>query len=259
MNILECEMLDLLKKLNHEFGAIAIKSEFEAEGSTIEEILRLNEFVYKSGLVSYIKIGGCEAVNDLNFCKRIDAAGIIVPMVETKFAMTKFIDAVNVVFSKDDISNLNLIVNAETITCLENLKHILTINGIKIIKSVTVGRSDLSKSMGIDNSLIEEDIMFSKVKNILDIVNNYGFKAGIGGTISLNSINFINKLLNLINNFETRKVVFATDSIKNLDKSIIAAINFEILYIKNKCNNYKQILQQDTKRLKQLENRINLL
>ena len=43
MNILELEMIDILKSLVEEYGVVAIKAEFEAEGSRIEEMMRLKD------------------------------------------------------------------------------------------------------------------------------------------------------------------------------------------------------------------------
>ena len=42
MNKLEFEMIDILKRLKHDYHAIEVKSEFEAEGSRIEALERTN-------------------------------------------------------------------------------------------------------------------------------------------------------------------------------------------------------------------------
>ena len=41
MNALETHMLDLLKRLRDEYGVLAVKAEFEAEGSSTYDIARL--------------------------------------------------------------------------------------------------------------------------------------------------------------------------------------------------------------------------
>lgn len=69
MNKTEQRMLDLLKILKEEHDVIAIKAEFEAEGSRTDELVMLNEIIFRADMKLYIKIGGCEAVRDLDQCK----------------------------------------------------------------------------------------------------------------------------------------------------------------------------------------------
>lgn len=77
MNATEKKMLNILKKLRENYGVLAIKAEFEAEGSRTDELVMLNEVVFRADMKLFIKIGGCEAIRDLDQCRMLGASGIM--------------------------------------------------------------------------------------------------------------------------------------------------------------------------------------
>lgn len=257
MNLIERQMYECLKELKEDYNVTAIKAEFEAEGSRTEELVKLNEIVFRANMDIYIKIGGCEAVRDLDECRVLGASGIMAPMIETPFAMSKFIGAINKVYNEEERNNLKFIINAETITCYENLDKILAVPGAEILDSVVVGRVDLSGSMGLSRNEINGAEVFQKTKTILEKTRENNFIAGIGGGISLEAIPFMKELGGLLQKYETRKVVFkAPDALKNAEHGILKAMEFETLYLKNKYNNYSRMAQEDVDRIKMMEKRI---
>jgi len=82
----------VLRKLKDDYGVLAIKAEFEAEGFRLDELIMLNEVVFRADMDLIIKIGGCEAVRDLDQCKLLGTHGIMASMIETPFAMEKYIN-----------------------------------------------------------------------------------------------------------------------------------------------------------------------
>ena len=164
MNKRELKMLDLLKQMRDEDDIIAVKAEFEAEGSRDDELVMLNQIIFRADMELYIKIGGCEAVTDLNRCKKLGAAGIMAPMTETPFAMQKFIGAADKVFG-DGRDEIEWIINAETRTCHENLDAILE-KGKGFLRTVSIGRVDLSGSMGLTGQFDHPDFV-----NVMDQIN----------------------------------------------------------------------------------------
>ena len=155
MNNTERKMLDILKYLKEEHDVIAIKAEFEAEGSRTDELVMLNEIIFRADMKLYIKIGGCEAVRDLDQCRLLGASGIMAPMIESSFAMTKFINAARKVYG-NEWENIEWIINAETVLCHQNLDSILEISK-GFLSTVSIGRVDLSSSMGLSRGEINGD------------------------------------------------------------------------------------------------------
>lgn len=249
------ELTDSLKRLKEEYGAVSIKAEFEAEGSRKDELIMLRGFVETAGLGLIIKIGGCEAVHDLDQCKLLGATGVMAPMIETPFAMDKFKGAVNKVY--EDEVRIERIINAETKTCLRNFDEILE-HGQGFLTGVTVGRSDLSASMGVDRKNIESDVMFDATKEFCSKAKRAGLVANFGGNIGLESVPFILKMKPYIDRFETRKVVImASDDGTFLKRAIAQALDFELLYLKFKSEYYMGMATEDKKRIERLTRQVN--
>lgn len=255
MNSIEKRMLEVLRDLKQNYGVLAIKAEFEAEGSRKDELVKLNEIVFRADMDLIIKIGGCEAVRDLDQCKLLGATGIMAPMIETPFAMKKFVCAAQKVYG-EEFENIEWIVNTETKTCRENLDEILE-EGKGFLNTIAIGRVDLSASMGLTRADINSEIMLKAAKDFAMRAKNKGLKVGFGGGISFEAIPFIQQMSGLADKFETRKVVFSyTEDKEQLQQGILRAMEFEQLYLQNKCDLYDRMASEDKTRLKMLRDRI---
>lgn len=213
----EEKMLSILRELKEKYNAIGIRGEFEAEGSRINELMLLSRLGALSSLKLFIKVGGCEAISDIRKAEELGAYGILAPMIESGFAVKKFKEAIRKVYGSGycvpnlentkTTSELEKIINIETITGYEKLEDILK-EGKKEIDTISIGRVDLSSSLGIDRSGINSDKILSITKDIMEKSKQYGYKVNFGGGISEDAIPFIEELFPLNDRFETRKIVF---------------------------------------------------
>lgn len=255
MNREERTMLDSLLELKEVYGVYGIKAEFEAEGARMDELISLRELILHADLKFITKIGGCEAVHDMQQCKILGATGIMAPMIETPFAMSKFVAAAKRVYG-DEICSVEWIINAETKTCHANYEGILE-SGKGFLNAVTVGRSDLSASMGIDRKDIETKPVFEATRDLLVMSRKAGHTTNFGGNIGKESIPFIIGLSDVSERFETRKVVITMDKDeKKLEKAIHKALNFELLWLLNKKNYYTRLSAEDEARIVRMKTQL---
>lgn len=255
MNSTEKKMLEILKELRDEHNVLAVKAEFEAEGSRTDELVKLNEIVFRADMKMFIKIGGCEAVRDLDQCRLLGASGIMAPMIETPFAMKKFVGAAKKVYG-DEINDIEWIINAETVTCFENFDEILSVSK-DFLNTVVIGRKDLSASIDYQNSNVNSKEVLEMTTKFAEKSKNENLVVGMGGGISVDSISFIQKMEGLIDKFETRKIVFGYENnAEKIKKGILKAIEFESLYLQNKSDFYDRMANEDKARLKAISKRI---
>src|SRR3990167_9351793 len=130
MNKLEEKMVILLEDLRVNHNVCGVKAEFEAEGTRMDEAMRLKDVVSKAGLGLNIKIGGCEAIKDMLDAISLGAERIIAPMIETPYALQKFIRAARMIYG-DRLENIELLVNVETVTTWQNFSAMLEVPEIK--------------------------------------------------------------------------------------------------------------------------------
>lgn len=252
----QIELIDILKELKEKYNVVAVKAEFEAEGSRKDELIMLREMIYHSQLDFIIKIGGCEALRDIDQCKLLDATGIMAPMIESPFAMCKFFGAAQKIYG-NDIKSVNWIINAETKNCMEKIDEILNTTD-EFLSGVTVGRSDLCASFGLSKDKIEDDVVFNATKYMLNKSNEHKLISNFGGNIGIESIPFIMKLKGIADRFETRKIVISMNqNSDNLKDAITRALEFEYKYLIFKKNYYSQMAGEDDARLERLKAQIN--
>lgn len=261
MNTLEYKMVELLKDMKKNYGVVDLKAEFEAEGTRMNELMRLKEVANNAGLSIALKIGGAEAITDILEAQKIGISAIVAPMIESPYAIKKYLEALEKNFPKDTRKNIRFVAMIETIQGYKNVDEILAVDKVSLLNTISVGRVDLSGSLGLQRNEINCDKVYQIVEDIFTKVKKKGLNTVMGGGIAKEGIPFIKKLVakKLLDRYETRKVVFATDpqatAIK-MEEGIIKANLFELFWLQNKKNYYTNIFLEDDKRIEMLMSRI---
>lgn len=259
MNLLEKRMVDTLKDLKENHHVVGVKAEFEAEGTRLDEALRLKEVVTSAGLDLTIKIGGCEAIKDMYDARTIGVSTLVAPMIESPYAAKKYLKAVKMAFPEEERQEIKFLINIETKYGMQYLEEILKSDFSKDLSGIVFGRTDMTGSLGMSSDDINHEIIFSMAEKIALTVKKYNKELVIGGGVSAMSLPFFRRLPEgTLTRFETRKVIFdAQAAIKdeNADKGILKAVGFELMWIKNKKNFYGAISLEDNKRIEILESR----
>lgn len=258
MNVLEKEMILILKELKAKYGVFQIKAEFEAEGSRMEELMRLKDITSSVDLPIILKIGGVEAITDVYNGLAIGVKGLIAPMVETPFALSKFLNMAKNFVPKDNAEDIEFAFNLETITAYENFDEMLKMPGIELLSGITIGRVDFADSINKGRDYVDSSEVFEMCETVFKKTKAKNLKTGLGGAISDNSVDFIRRLndMKVLDKFETRKVVFQASFIKYGIEGILKAVEFELLWLKSKRRYYSGIKAEDEVRIAMLEKRL---
>jgi hypothetical protein len=246
--MLKNELLEILVELKEAHHALELKAEFEAEGATYEEALFLKELAACAGLGLAVKIGGSGALCDMRTAKTLGANTIVAPMVESPYALKKYIHTAGLVFNE---GGADFWLNIETIVGFENLDAILKSPEAESVAGIVFGRSDMAGSMGLNQDNANSAEILNIANEISKKASEHGKKLIIGGGISPSSLPFLAQTSKLYG-FETRKVVFSAHS--NAEHGILKALEFELIWLENRSMSYPEDIQRAKKLRAYIEN-----
>jgi len=252
---LENKLSKQLMKLKENYGLKGIKTEFEAEGASFRDLVRLRRLTARLGIKLFLKIGGVEAVNDIKDSLDIGVDGLIAPMVESKFGVEKFIQAFRRVYKNTDI---HLTLNIETKNAVNQIDEILEYAKDKV-DAITIGRTDLSDSYFREDIFPDSEFITDTLEILGGKINHHNFSASIGGSISIKSLQMfkVHKRINkLFDQLETRKVILPLKIMLNNINALKEALKFEELFILSKKEINDLFMESEIARLTQLERRL---
>jgi 2,4-dihydroxyhept-2-ene-1,7-dioic acid aldolase len=258
MNLAERQLIDILKTLREEYGCEGVKAEFEAEGTRTEELMRLKEIALCAGVSLTLKIGGCEAIRDMHDARNVGVDHMVGPMVESAFALRKYVESAESVFSRDELDELEILVNVETISTIHHIDELFSEPAFSRLDGIVIGRGDLVESLGLPRSAADSEESFNHVQAVVRRAKEMGKTTVIGGNITAASLDYIRRLPSeLLDRFETRKICFSTIEALSHDTAcgIATALDFELLWLENKRNHYNAISAEDAARIQNLQQR----
>jgi 4-hydroxy-2-oxoheptanedioate aldolase len=234
---------------------VSIKTSFEDEGADFVEVLFLKTFCDRNNIPLILKIGGGEAIRDIKDANKMQIGKLVAPMLESKFALEKFIQSCDKYY---DVDNGELAINVESKTCYENLQDISLSPYFSQLSSITVGRGDLVQSMELDryNGAVDSNEVLDIARNVFTLARNNNMGCTLGGSMTSSSENFVITLIEegLLDKFETRNVIFNKKALNyySFSQLIKAALDFELNYLKSKRDYYDSLYNQDITRINKL-------
>jgi hypothetical protein len=194
-----------LQRLFEEHHVVGLKTGTEVEDMGFDEIAFLKDI---AGTIPVtVKIGGPEARNDIRQCLKIGIDLILAPMVETVYALTNFIKAIESITEETAIKTPKLAINIESKTAVRNLDEMLHSKAAAKLYQITIGRSDLSKSMHL---AVDDAEVLNAARQAIKKINRYGIITSIGGGVTVENVAHLAKDMPM-NKLNTRHIVFSNN------------------------------------------------
>lgn len=236
-------------------GLVGVKASFEDEGADFIEVLSLKTFCDINNIPLTLKISGGEAIRDIKDANKLHIKKLVAPMLESKFALEKFIQSCNKHYT---VSGAKLAINVESRVCYENFEDISSSPYFNQLSSITVGRGDLVQSMELDrySGAVDSEEVYNLTSKIFNIARSKNLGCTLGGSMTASSEEFVVSLIGegLLDKFETRNIMFDKDALNlySFSELVKAALSFELEYLVAKRDYYNNLYNQDISRINKL-------
>jgi hypothetical protein len=253
MNAIEKQMVDVLTQLHREHGVTEVKASLEAEGILLNELLRTKEITLAAGVGLSVKIGGCEALTDARLAKGYGVGILMAPMIESRFALEKFLAMADSIFPGQEQKDTKFFINIETLEGHRQIGRILGADNLPLLAGIVLGRTDLRSALKVQD--IDGPEMLEAAREIFGPAKEKSLRCIVGGGITEKTIPFLCALDGLIDGYETRKVVVGNyqKEPERMREAIRLALGFELLWYQWRRETYLELAQEDAERMKKLE------
>ena len=177
------EINSVIKSLIYD-DYLGIKVSFEDEGADFMDVIFLKAFCDKNEIPITLKIAGAEAVRDIKDASKLQVKKLVAPMIESTFALEKFIKSVEKYYT---IDGGKICINIESKQAYENIEDMFSSSYINKLSSITVGRGDLVQSYNMDryNGAVDSDEIFDITRNTFKLARSKNLGCAIGGSMTI--------------------------------------------------------------------------
>jgi hypothetical protein len=221
------KLKDLLADLVQN-GCTGIKLSTEDGGMSLEFINHVNNRIINGAVALHMKVGGPDAQNDIRKGLELGATGLIGPMVESPFGVVKFVKAVRTVVGEEELKQVFLSINLESLCAYEKIDEILATKEFGAISEIVIGTNDLALSV---SKPVSDPLVLDMVEQMSIKIHKTGKIVRVGGLIStfVSKPDVRERILGsgVVDEINTTAVAFGLKKIKDLKASYLKAINFE--------------------------------
>jgi HpcH/HpaI aldolase/citrate lyase family protein len=239
-------------KLRDVFGIIALKMGTEVEDNSFEEIDNY-QLLFGGILPIIVKIGGPEARNDMRQLTNIGVSGFVAPMIESPYALKNHFVALKSTLDEGTYKRLFKAINFETITAFGNREEIFSQPEIAELDQVTIGRGDLSSSMGYT---VDHPEVLKVSREICRMSHEKGLLVSVGGGVTPKGAQKAAEAIEP-DKVNTRNVVISLEKSANLGESVTEALNFERLMLEYDSYCLKRKAEMADRRIDEIGVRLN--